>query len=121
MLINATKTVAADLISAHVEMAVGRLYREDRQLAHILTHSVPLADRPKNAKERREHGIARVLYTWLRIEHENPETVAQDIETLASLGRSDRWKSAIRTWAHIARTDPDLFSQHSTYTNYAAQ
>jgi hypothetical protein len=123
-LIDATKFYgmpipAADLISAHVEVAVGRLFREDRQLAHILTHSVELADRPKNAADRRGHGIARVLYTWLRREREDQEAMAKDIESLASLGRTDRWKGAVRTWAHIARTDPDMFQQQATYANYA--
>lgn len=119
-MIDARNTVAAELVAIRVEIAVGKLYREDRQLAHILTHAVELADRPKNAKDRRGHAIARVLYTWLRREHEDPEAMAKDIESLASLGRTDRWKAAVRTWAYIARTDPELFAQHGTYANYAA-
>lgn len=119
-MIDATGTTAAELVAIHVEIAVGRLYREDRQLAHLLTHSVELAERPKNAKDRRGHAIARVLYTWLRREDEDPEAMAKDIESLASLGRTDRWKAAVRTWAHIARTDPGMFYQHATYANYAA-
>lgn len=118
-MIDATGTEAAELVAIRVEIAVGKLFREDRQLAHILTHSVELTERPKNAKERRGHGIARVLYTWLRREWEDPEAMAKDIESLASLGRTDRWKSAVRTWAHIARTDPEMFQQHATYANYA--
>jgi hypothetical protein len=119
-MIDARNTAAAELVAIRVEIAVGKLFREDRQLAYILTHAVELTDRPKNAKERRGHAIARVLYTWLRREHEDPEAMAKDIETLASLGRTDRWKAAVRTWAHIARTDPEMFQQHATYANYAA-
>lgn len=117
---DATMTDAADTVLMHVESKLGRLYREDPHLHHILTHSVPLAERPTNARERRGHAIARVLYTWLRRETEDPEAVAKDIETLAPLGRTERWKTAVRTWAHIARTDPELFHQHATYINYAA-
>lgn len=120
-MIDGTNTDAADLVLAHVDVALGRLYREDKHLHHILTHSVPLSDRPKNAKDRRGHAIARVLYTWLRRETEDQEAMAKDIESLASLGRSERWKAAIRTWAHIARTDPDMFFQHATYANFAAE
>lgn len=118
-MIDATKTTAAELVSIHVEIAIGRLYNQDRQLAHILTHSVELTERPKNAKDRRGHAIARVLYTWLRREWDDPEAMAKDIESLDALGRTDRWKAAVRTWAHIARTDPEMFHQHATYINYA--
>lgn len=118
-MIDGTGTAAAELCSIRVEIAIGKLFREDRHLAHILTHSVELADRPKNAKDRRGHAIARVLYTWLRRETEDQEAMAKDIESLDSLGRTDRWKAAVRTWAHIARTDPELFHQHATYINYA--
>lgn len=120
-MMDATKTLTGLMISARVEVIIGRLMQEDSHLAHILTHAVDLSERPKNAKDRRGHAISRVLYTWLRIEHEDPEAVAKDIETLAALGRTDRWKTAIRTWAHIARTDPDMFHQYGTYTNYAAE
>jgi hypothetical protein len=119
-MIDATGTAAAELVAIHVEVAVGKLFREDRHLAHILTHAVELAKRPKNAKDRRGHGIARVLYTWLRREWEDPEAMAKDIESLAALGRTERWQAAVRTWAHIARTDPEMFHQHATYANYAA-
>jgi hypothetical protein len=119
-MLDATKTDAADVVLAHVDVAIGRLRREDAHLHHILTHSVPLSDRPKTPSERRGHAISRVLYTWLRIEETDPEAVARDIETLAPLGRSEKWKTAVRTWAHIARTDPVMFHQFGTYTNFAA-
>jgi len=119
-MIDATGIEAVELVAIRVEIAVGKLYREDSQLCHILTHSVLLSERPKNAKDRRGHAIARVLYTWLRRETEDQEAMAKDIESLASLGRTDRWQSAVRTWAHIARTDPEMFYQHATYANYAA-
>lgn len=118
-MIDGTQTKFAKLISIHVEIAIGRIHMEDKQLAYILTHSVDLAERPTNARDRRGHAIARVLYTWLRREWDDPEAMAKDIESLDSLGRTDRWKAAVRTWAHVARTDPDMFQQHATYINYA--
>jgi hypothetical protein len=120
-MMDATNTLSCLVIAKRVEVIIGRLMQEDSHLTHILTHAVELSEQPKNAKDRRGHAISRVLYTWLRIEHENPEAVAKDIETLAALGRTDRWQAAIRTWAHIARTDPDMFHQYATYTNYAAE
>jgi hypothetical protein len=119
-MLNATATHAGQVIQLRVEISVARLYREDPHLCHLLTHHVPLSDRPTTPQQRREHGIARVLYTWLRIEESDPEAVAADIETLAALGRSEKWKNAIRTWAHIVRHEPDMFQQYGTYTNYAA-
>lgn len=103
-----------------IDVILGRLRREDPQLHHLDTYAVPLTERPTNAKERRGDGIARVLYTWLRRDGIDWEDVAKDIESLASLGRTDRWKSAVKTWAHIARTDSDMFQQYATYANYAA-
>lgn len=119
-LINATGTAACERIYIVVEMLLGRLYREDSHLHHILTHAVNLSERPTNARQRREHGISRVLYTWLRREYDDLSAMAADIETLAKLGRTERWQTAIRTWAHIARTDPRMFQQYAIYTNYAA-
>lgn len=119
-LIDATKTAAAVLVLMMVDVEIGRLRREDRHLTFLDTFSLPLGERPTNAVERRQEAISRVFYTWERREHEDREAVAQDIETLASLGRTERWKTAVRTWAHIAREDPQMFAQYSTYTNYAA-
>lgn len=119
-MIDGTGTLAA--IRIHIELlAILSVFRDmDPQLHHLQTHSVAIAERPKNAKERRGHGIARVLYTWLRRETEDQEAMAKDIESLASFGRTERWQTAIRTWAHIARTDPQMFQQYGTYANYAA-
>lgn len=118
--INATDTDSCQRIAIRLEIELARLFKEDAQLFHILTHHVELADRPKNAAERRGHGIARVLYTWLRREHEDPLAMAEDIASLAALGRTERWKTAIRTWVHIAHTEPDMFHQYATYANFAA-
>jgi hypothetical protein len=120
MLIDATETEAAAMVLVRVDAELGRLRREDSHLHHLTTHAVELADRPKTPSDRRGHAISRVLYTWLRLEETDPEAVAQDIETLAALGRSEKWKAAVRTWAHIARTDPVMFHQFGTYTNFAA-
>lgn len=108
-----------ECLAIRIEVILGRLYREDSQLHHLLTHFCALTDRPTNAKARRAHAVARILYTWLRREADDPEAVANDIETLAPLGRSIRWQVAVKTWAHVARTDPVMFHQQSIYTNFA--
>lgn len=63
------------------------------------------------------------------------EAVAKEIEELASLGRTERWKEAIAQWADMVRKadDPNLETplgrdsylqwaivQGSTYANYAS-
>lgn len=97
------------------------MYRiHDRQLHHLVTNTVELADRPKTPTERRSHGIARVLYTWLRREREDVDAMVADILSLEKLGRSEKWKRVIRVWAEIAWKDPDMFFQHATYANFEA-
>jgi hypothetical protein len=129
-MINATTYLDADgdpaiksifRLKVRIDACLGRLWEADRQLHHLDTHTVLLTDRPVNARQRREHAVSRVLYTWLRREEENAEAAAADIETLLPLGRTDRWKNAVRTWAAITRTDPRMFLQHSIFTNYAAE
>lgn len=105
-------------IRVRIDAILGRLYENDRQLHFLETHSELITDGPRTPTQRREHGISRVLYTWLRLEETHAEEAAQDIETLAQLGRSEKWKSAVRSWAHITRTDPVMFMQYATYTNF---
>jgi hypothetical protein len=119
-IVDATGTAAAERIYLRVESVLGRLYREDSHLHHLNTYAVPLAERPKTAAERRSHAISRVLYTWLRLETGNNEKMVEDIESLTALGRTERWKDAIMTWAHITRVQPELFQQYAIFANYAA-
>lgn len=52
------------------------------------------------------------------------EQIAADIETLAPLGRTDRWKGEVAGWATLVLdTDYDLtwaFNQGGIYVGYAA-
>jgi hypothetical protein len=110
-------------IQVHVDSRLGRLHEMDRQLWFLTTHTMLLTDRPAEklaARVRREHAIAFVTYVWLRRETENPAAMVADIEALAALGRTERWKATVRTWALIAAVDPEMFMQYSTYTAYAA-
>ncbi len=117
---NATQTEICQSLATDLQIELMDIEQEDRHLYHLITNTVELADKPKNAKERREHGIARVLYTWLRREHEDPSAMLEDIASLAALGRTEKWKSAVRTWVHVAQTEPDMFFQQATYANFAA-
>lgn len=119
-LCNATNVPAVGILTDIIAIQNAELYREDRQLHHLETGSVDLTDRPKNASERRQHAISRVLYTWLRRETDDVSAMMEDIASLAALGRTERWKTAVRTWVHVAQTEPDMFFQYATYTNYAA-
>jgi hypothetical protein len=51
------------------------------------------------------------------------EQVAAEIEQLAVLGRTERWKDAITTWAAVVRERQDAthaLIQWAIFTNYAA-
>lgn len=110
-------------IQLRIDAALGRMYEADRQLWFLATHATLLTDKPvaQNPRTRRENAVSRVTHIWLRRETENPEAMRSDIEALAVLGRTERWKTAIRTWALVALVDPDMFHQQSTYVHYAAE
>jgi hypothetical protein len=120
-MIDATRTDAANTILMHVDMAITRIRCDNQQLAHVLTHHVSLNERPKNAADRRYAAIAIFVYKHLLADNPVLDMV-EDLSKMQGLGRTDRWKSAVRTWATVITGEADknwAITQYAVFTNYA--
>jgi hypothetical protein len=128
-LIDATKYVDEIIPLLRVEVktlsAAGKGMRElaekhGRTTVAYLFDAQPLADAPKNAKERRQHAIAVLL--MVHQFDSSPERTIDALETMRKLGRTERWQGSITNFQNaLATSDFDwALMQFSTYLNYAA-
>lgn len=88
-----------------------------------------MSDEPKTppAVQRRLDAVGALVDHFLgddwNGEVTDREAVATAIEALESLGRTDRWKAAIATWAKVVRTNENpthALTQWAIFTNYKA-
>lgn len=78
--------------------------RDDRSTV-MDTLSSDLADAPRTPAERRAAAAAVVMVKWRRPvgEYTTDEVaeIIKDIRAIARLGRTDRWRGAVETWATV--------------------
>lgn len=79
------------------------------------------------AEQKRYNGIVKLHMKYTTgtsygVLSDDREQIASDIEGLLKLGRTEKWKTAVREWAHMVRTEKELnwaYYQWATFTGYA--
>ncbi len=124
-MLNATNAgiEAIEWIADVVTIKVMRFRRENNQRGHVETHAVEIAERPTNAQSRRQHAISVFLYKWADNPEFNLSAACKDLDTMATLGRTPRWKASMTDWKNNLTMSADkeyVITQYAIFANFAA-
>jgi hypothetical protein len=125
-LANALATDASEILTIRVDMAYGRYLRttgDQTHFAQTLYTARPIAEAPQTAVDKRQHALSVFICKHVDYSVEFPEyneSMAADLDKMAALGRTARWRTAVKSLRHACKEDPNMIMQMITYANYAA-